>query len=166
MTPKQRFIERLEDLRSRLTTDWQGDGVRVTEAVAIAVDEVLAELHRSRSNWYLIATLLSSKSYLCGALVEEEPFCEDLENNREVVGEGVSVYTIMDGLQFRAALLAGVMPAGMTAYTAAGKEEEQYPHDGDSHTMRNIAIADRRVSERHDGPTAAAEDGDLRCKPK
>lgn len=160
MTPKQRFVERLGELRSGLTTDWQGEGVRVTEAVVLAVDEVLAELHKPRSDWYVIATLLTAKSYLCGALLPDEPFCEDRGHNEQVLGEGVSVYSTLDGLQFRAATFANVMPAGMVAYTAAGKEEELYPRDGDSPTMRSIAVAERLVRRRHDGPSAEAEDGD------
>lgn len=148
MTPKQRFIERLEDLRRRLTTDWQSDGVRVTEAVVTAADEVLAELHKPRSDWYLIATLLTSKSYLCGQLLDGEPFCEDNEHNQTVLGEGVTVYSILDGLQFKAAMTANVMPAGMTVYSAEGKAEERYPRNGDSPTLRNIAIADALATER------------------
>lgn len=148
MSPKQRSLERLTQLRSLLTTDWHGEGVRVTEAVVTAADEVLAKLHKPKSDWYLITTLLSSKSYLCGQLLDEEPFCEDNEHNQTVLGEGVTVYSILDGLQFRAAMLAKVMPAGTTAYTSAGKEEEAYPRDGDSPTLRDIAIADASVTRR------------------
>ena len=148
MSPKQRMIERLTHLRSLLTTDWESDGVRVTEAVVVAVDEVLADLRQWRTGWYRVATLLTCKSYVCGAMFPGEPFCEDNEHNQSILGEGVSVYSILDGLQFRAAMLAKVMPAGMTAYTAEGKEEERYPRDGDSPTLRKIAIADALVTER------------------
>lgn len=150
MTAKQTFVQNLEELRAALTTDWQADGVRGTDAVVTAVEEVLTELRKSRSNWYRVATLLTCKSYLCGSMLQGEPFCEDRDHNEAVLGEGVSVYSILDGLQFRAAILAGRMPAGMTAYTADGKEEEDYPRDGDSPTMRNIALADRLVRERCD----------------
>lgn len=155
MSPKQRFLERLTHLRSLLTTDWEDDGVRVTEAVVTAADELVAELHKPKSDWYLIATLLTCKSYVCGAAFPGEPFCEDNEHNQTVLGEGVTVYSILDGLQFRAAMLARVMPAGMTVYTAEGKDEERYPRDGDSPTLRNIAIADANVTRR----CAARESG-------
>ncbi|MEN6547898.1 MAG: hypothetical protein ABFE07_17820 [Armatimonadia bacterium] len=164
MSPKQRMLDHLERLKLRLTTDWQGEGVRVTEAVVVAVDEVLAELQKPRTDWYLVATLLSFKSYVCGALFPNEPFCEDHEHNQTVLGEGVSVYSILDGLQFRAAMLADVMPAGMTAYTAGGKHEERYPRDEGSPTLRNIAIADALVTRRCRPSTDTAEEGDDGCK--
>lgn len=148
MAPKQRVQQRLEHLRSLLTTDWKSDAARVTEAVVAALDEVLAEVSKPRSDWHLVAALLSCKSYICGALVDGEPFCEDRDHNEAVLGEGDSVYSILDGLQFRAAMLAHSLPAGMTVYSANGKQEEAYARDGDSPTMRNIALADRRVRER------------------
>ena len=155
MSPKQRMNERLTHLRSLLTTDWHGEGVRVTEAVVTAVDEVLVELRKPRTDWYLVATLLACKSYVCGAMFPDEPFCEDNPHNQGVLGEGVTVYSILDSLQFRAAMLANVMPAGMVAYTVEGKEEERYPRDGDSPTLRNIATADANVTRR----CAARESG-------
>lgn len=145
MTPKQRVAQTLTNLRPLLTTDWQADDARVTDAVVTAVDEALAEIRRPRTNWYAVATLLSCKSYLCGALVEGEPFCEDRDHNELVLGEGGSVYTVLDGAQFAAAMLADVLPAGMTAYTAQGKAEERYPTDDESATMQSIAIAHDRV---------------------
>lgn len=148
MSPKQRFLSKLTHLRSLLTTNWESDGVRVTEAVVVAVDEVLHELRKSRSDWYLVATLLSCKSYLCGALLPDEPFCEDNPHNQGVLGEGVTVYSILDSLQFKAAMTANVMPAGMTMYSAERKAEERYPRSGDSPTLRSIAIADALVTER------------------
>ncbi len=148
MSPKQRFLDRLTHIRSLLTTDWEGDGVRATEAVVTAADEVLAELHKPKSDWYLIATLLSCKSYVCGAAFPGEPFCEDSNHNQSVLGEGVTVYSILDSLQFKAAMTANVMPAGMTMYSAEGKAEERYPRSGDSPTLRSIAIADALVTER------------------
>lgn len=164
MSPKHRFVDRLTHLRSMLTTNWESEGVRVTEAVVVAVGEVLAELRKPRSNWYVTATLLSFKSYVCGTAFPGEPFCEDSNHNQTVLGEGVTVYSILDGLQFRAAMLANVMPAGMVAYTAEGKEEERYPHDGNSPTLRNIAIADALVTERCEARNGTGGEGDDQCK--
>ena len=145
MTPKQKILQTLANPRPLLTTDWQAEGVRVTKAVVIAVDEALAEVRRPRTNWYAVATLLSAKSYLCGAMVEGDPFCEDRLHNELVLGDGRSVYGILDGAQFQAAMLVGVLPSGMTCYTAQGKAEERYPTDGESATMRNIRTAHERV---------------------
>lgn len=165
MSPKQKMQKALEDLRPLLTTDWHSDGVRVTEAVVAAVGEVLDELRRPRSDWYRVAALLSCKSYLCGAVVEAEPFCEDRDHNEAVLGDGVSVYSLLDGLQFEAAMMANVMPAGMTAYTAQGKCEERYRLDVHSPTMQSIALAERRVHEHCDARADGKEEADESCKP-
>ncbi len=146
-TDKDEFLAQLRGLRERLTTEWSAPGLRVTQAVVAAVDEVIAELEWSGTRWPVVATLLRVKSYLCGAMAKREPFCEDASHNDSV---GVSVYPTLDGLQFGAAMAAGQMPAGMTVYHSDGTSYSE-PLDAtltNSPTLRRMAACDRRYARR------------------
>jgi hypothetical protein len=146
-TDVEAFTAELRDLRERLTTDWSAPGLRVTESVVAAVDETLAELDRSGTRWPLVATLLRVKSYICGGRAPKEPFREDADHNDSV---GTSVYSVLDDLQFRAAMAAGMMPAGMTVYHADGSSYSE-PLDttlADSPTIRLMDACSRRYARR------------------
>jgi len=147
-TDVKAFAAELRDLRERLTTDWSAPGMRVTEPVVAAVDEALAELERPDARWPVLATLLRLKCYLCGGQAKGEPFCEDADHNDSAVG--VSVYSVLDGLQSRAAMAAGMMPAGMTVCHADGSVRSE-PLDTtlvESPTVGLMEVCDRRYARR------------------
>jgi len=113
-----------------------------------AVDEALAELERPDVRWPVLATLLRVKSYVCGGRAKGEPFCEDSDHNDSVVG--ASVYSVLDGLQFRAAMAAGMMPAGMAVFHADGSVRSE-PLDTtlvESPTIGLMEACDRRYARR------------------
>ena len=146
-TDKAQFAAELRALREQLTTDWSGSGLRVTPPVVAAVDETLAELEWSGTRWPLVATLLRVKSYLCGGMVRGEPFCEDDGHNGSV---GISVYSVLDDLQFRAAMAAGMVPAGMTVFHADGSTYSE-PLDttlANSPTIRLMDACSRRYARQ------------------
>ena len=164
-TDARAFAAELRDLRERLTTDWSAPGLRVTEPVVAAVDEALAELERPDARWPVVATLLRVKSYVCGGRTPKEPFCEDSDHNDSM---GTSVYSVLDDLQFRAAMAAGQMPAGMTVYHADGSAYSE-PLDttlADSPTIRLMDACSRRYArQRRARKRRSRAEGRCRARP-
>ena len=142
------FSAELRALRQRLTVDWSAPGLRVTPPVVVAVDEALAELERPKVRWSVVATLLRAKSHLCGQEMPGEPFAEDAVHN-ESTG-GASVYAVLDGLQFTAAMAADMLPAGMAVMYSDGSaaEERLDATVTDSPTVRLMAAIEHRDAER------------------
>jgi hypothetical protein len=146
----RRMKTELESLRSRMTTVPSAPGVRVSAELIQAVDDALTAVRRK--DWGLLARVLAVKSYLVEGLAEdgEHRFREDGATSVAVLGG--TVYSLLDGLQFEAALNADVLPAGMTAFVANGdgtirKEEAEVGGD-ELPTLALIRQEDEAIRRR------------------
>ena len=145
----RRMGREVENLRSRAVSP-SFPGVRVSYDVLQAIEDALVAV--KRKDWSLLSRVLAVKSYMVGELApdDEHHFREDHSHNEEVLGE--SVYSLLDGLQFEAAMNADVLPAGTTAFIANGdgtirKEEAEVGGD-ELPTLALIRQEDEAIRRR------------------
>lgn len=112
---KRMFAEAISDLLSSVCVTPQPGRTLVSQPLHDAIREIEAEVAKGRTNWSVVAALTGTKSYICGARPEDETEHHFWAEERE---DDVSVYMILDGLHFRAAMKANVMPSGLSAYCA------------------------------------------------
>ena len=110
---KQRFIDEVVGLLVRCASD--GRSHSVSQALYDALQEILEELDRPRTNWRLVAALTGVKSWInTGANHKGNPFWSKLNG----VSDGP--YLVMDDLHHKACQKVQRLPSGMTEYTATG----------------------------------------------
>lgn len=114
MTFKQKFTEAIADLLASVSMTPAPSRTVVSQNLFDAIREIEVELTKDRTDWHLMAALTGVKSYLCTVQrgrTSRESFWSEERGEDEV-----SVYSILDGLHFRAASHVGVLPSGMTEF--------------------------------------------------
>jgi hypothetical protein len=155
MTAKT-VARKLQLILSRLTTNPEQGGWLVSPALKQAVQEAVSVA--VTGDWARLAAILRVKSYVCGlhAVPPDdygEPFWEDVSRH----GEGErDLCSLLDSLQFIAAMAAGVIPGGMSVYGVKEgggiKRSEAPPHSPEdpSPTIALMRECDARYAERCD----------------
>jgi len=149
--PRKTFKHKVTDEVGWLQVRCSSDGRHhvVSRALWDAMEEIMVELLRPRTNWKLVAALTGVKSWICsGAKASEAgPFWSKLHG---VDGP----YYVLDGLHHDVSRKVQQLPSGMSEYTADGAR-----HGGvdtsvspTSPTLRLIAVERAALDAR-----AAAE---------
>lgn len=110
---KRMFAEAISDLLSSVCVSPQPSRILISQPLHDAIREIEAEVTKAHTNWHLVAALTGTKSYICtldqGRTVADPFWAEEREDD-------VSVYMILDGLHFRAAMKADVLPSGISVF--------------------------------------------------
>lgn len=117
---KQRFRRDVSYLLASISVDPERGHILVSQPLHDAIREIEAEVNSPRTNWHLVAALTGAKSYI--VTVPHGRSCDDPFWAEERADDEPSIYGILDGLHFRAAMRANVLPSGMSVFggTAEG----------------------------------------------
>jgi len=91
----------------------------ISSALMEAIAEIAAAVAAPVPDWRLIAALTGVKSYIGGPPAKcpnTRHFWDDTPEDYE----GESPYGILDALHFEAAQIVGVLPSGLSTFTATG----------------------------------------------
>lgn len=156
---KRRFIDEVTALLCSVSVTPEPGQTLVSQPLHDAIGEIQDEVDKARTNWHLTAALTGVKSHIVsiepGRTVGAPFWAEERAEDEP------SVYAILDGLHFRAAMRANVMPSGLSAYVATtdGIRVQHGEVDTDasptSPTLR--LIAEERTRIEAESTEAAAE---------
>ncbi|MEN6643993.1 MAG: hypothetical protein ABFE08_16270 [Armatimonadia bacterium] len=146
---KQRFRRDVSDLLASISVDPEPRRTLVSWPLFDALVEIEAEVNSPRTNWHLVAALTGAKSYI--VTVPYGRSCDDPFWAEERADDEPSIYGILDGLHFRAAMRVGVLASGLSVFggTADGVEirhgEVDTQASPGSPTLRLIAAERARI---------------------
>ena len=160
----QIVARKLQIILNRMVTNPEQGGCLVSPALKEAVQEAIAVA--LTGDWGRLAALLRVKSYVCGVQglppnEFEEPFWEDTSRFGD---DQPTVYSLLDGLQFRAAMRAEVIPSGITVYgvlvggTLTRDEAPPHPVEDASPTIRLMRECDARYTRSGDDRQTDGDD--------
>lgn len=134
------FAAEVAELRNMVADTPTPGRILISRELAEAIDEITAACAAPAPDWRLIAALTGVKSYIGGSPADCPDtlhFWEDLPDGYE----GETPYGFLDALHFEAAQLAGVMPSGLSTFTATGAQHGRVDTEAntDSPTLRRIA---------------------------